>query len=75
MEHIDDYLAISQVCNEILSTIRYYPYPAIVYKIACNKYVDPETTTPTIETKINTTPSIKTEDINNPKDKDKKEDK
>jgi hypothetical protein len=75
MEHIDDYLAISQVCSEILSTIRYYPYPAIVYKIACNKYIHPETKTPTIETKINTTTSIKTGDINNPKDKQGKEDK
>ncbi len=37
MENIDGYLAISQSCSEILSTIRYYPYPAIVYKIAFNK--------------------------------------
>src|SRR5690606_34968045 len=29
MENIDGYLAISQSCSEILSTIRYYPYPAI----------------------------------------------
>jgi len=37
MENIDGYLAISQSCSEILSTIKYYPYPAIVYKIAFNK--------------------------------------
>jgi len=37
MENIDGYLAVSQSCSEILSTIRYYPYPAIVYKIAFNK--------------------------------------
>lgn len=44
MENIDGYLAISQSCSEILSTIRYYPYPAIVYKIAFNKLlVGPQT--------------------------------
>lgn len=41
MENIDGYLAISQSCSEILSTIRYYPYPAIVYKIAFNKLLNP----------------------------------
>jgi len=37
MENIDGYLKISEACSEILSSIRYYPYPAIVYKIALNK--------------------------------------
>jgi len=45
MENIDAYLAISQSCSEILSTIKYYPYPAIVYKIAFNKLLAwPQTT-------------------------------
>lgn len=46
MENIDGYLAISQSCSEILSTIRYYPYPAIVYKIAFNRLLaGPQNTT------------------------------
>ena len=54
MEDIDGYLAISQSCSEILSTIRYYPYPAIVYKIALNKLLNP-TTDPAASEKKNET--------------------
>jgi DNA polymerase III subunit gamma/tau len=39
MENVDTYLAISQVCSDILWQIKYYPYPAIVYKIAFNKFI------------------------------------
>jgi hypothetical protein len=35
----DFLLAVSEVFTEILGTIKYYPYPAIVYKIALNKYL------------------------------------
>ena len=35
-------LWVSDVFTDILWTIRYYPYPAIVYKIAINKYTNPE---------------------------------
>lgn len=44
MENIDEYLAISQACSDILATIKYYPYPAIVYKIAFNKLLTGEQT-------------------------------
>jgi len=44
MENIDGYLAISQACSDILATIKYYPYPAIVYKIAFNKLLTGEQT-------------------------------
>lgn len=37
-------LSVSDVFTDILGTIRYYPYPAIVYKIAINKYTNPEST-------------------------------
>lgn len=37
-------LSVSDVFTDILWTIRYYPYPAIVYKIAINKYTNPEST-------------------------------
>lgn len=52
MENIDGYLAISQSCSEILSTIRYYPYPAIVYKIAFNKLLNPAQKNDSIEKKV-----------------------
>ena len=36
---IDFLLSVSEWFSEIISTIRYYPYPVIVYKIAFNKYL------------------------------------
>lgn len=41
MEDVDNYLQIAKVCGEILNNIRQYPYPAIVYKIAYNNYINP----------------------------------
>lgn len=35
----DFLLAVSEVFTEIMNSIKYYPYPAIVYKIAINKYL------------------------------------
>ena len=36
-----DFLAnVCEAFSEIISTIRYYPYPTIVYKIALNKYLN-----------------------------------
>jgi DNA polymerase III gamma/tau subunit len=47
--YIDQYLAddtdfllsASEIFSEIMGTIKYYPYPAIVYKIAINKFLNP----------------------------------
>lgn len=41
LQDIDFLLAMSKVCTEILQTIRYYPYPTIVYKVAINNYLHP----------------------------------
>ena len=49
MENIDIYLNISQSCSEILRTIKYYPYPVIVYKIVLNKLVQNNKTISSIE--------------------------
>ncbi len=38
LEDIDFYLQISEVFWEIIRQIRFYPYPAVVYKIALNKF-------------------------------------
>ncbi len=35
-------LKISENFTQILGMIKYYPYPSIVYKIAINKYINPE---------------------------------
>lgn len=37
---MDFLLSVSEGFSEIISTIRYYPYPVIVYKITFNKYLD-----------------------------------
>lgn len=59
--HTDFYLQISEKCTEILATIRYYPYPAIVYKIVFNKFIQNNSTE---QQKIDTTtqtPKVQTE--------------
>lgn len=38
-DDMDFLLSVSEAFSEIISTIRYYPYPVIVYKIAFNKYL------------------------------------
>ncbi|MEI7563206.1 MAG: hypothetical protein WCJ39_06165 [bacterium] len=39
---IDFYARISETFSEIIGSIKYYPYPTIVYKIAINKYINSE---------------------------------
>jgi len=39
MEDVEFFLKISELFGEILSMIRYYPYPNMVYKIVLNKWV------------------------------------
>jgi hypothetical protein len=42
-----DFLAnVCEAFTEIISTIRYYPYPTIVYKLALNKYLNKMNTDP-----------------------------
>lgn len=69
-------LSISDVFTDILATIRYYPYPAIVYKISINKYINAnnlpqsKTSNPQVQTnnsnqkiEIQTNLPIKNQDI------------
>ena len=37
MDDVDFYLTISEAFSEIMRQIRFYPYPAVLYKIAFNK--------------------------------------
>ena len=39
MDDVDFYLSISEAFSEIMSQIRFYPYPAVLYKLAFNKYL------------------------------------
>ena len=39
LEDTDFYLKISEVFSEIMRQIRFYPYPAVLYKLAFNKYL------------------------------------
>ena len=39
LEDIDFFVKLSGAFGEIISTLRYYPYPAIAYKIALSKYL------------------------------------
>ncbi len=39
MEDIDFYLKVSEAFSEILRQIRFYPYPAVLYKLAFNNYL------------------------------------
>lgn len=41
-DDMDFLLRISEVFTEIIGSIKYYPYPAIVYKIAINKFITPQ---------------------------------
>ncbi|MFZ2911965.1 MAG: DNA polymerase III subunit gamma/tau [Candidatus Absconditicoccaceae bacterium] len=49
---MDFLLSVSEGFSEIISTIRYYPYPVIVYKIAFNKYLGNNNIDKTSKTKI-----------------------
>jgi len=37
MEDTDFLLKISEAFSEIIGTVKYYPYPTMVYKVAINK--------------------------------------
>ena len=40
MEDTDFYLKVSETFSEIMRQVRFYPYPAVLYKIAFNKYLN-----------------------------------
>jgi hypothetical protein len=44
LEDVEFYLQVSEVFGEILRQIRYYPYPALVYKLAMHTYMEPQAT-------------------------------
>jgi hypothetical protein len=39
MDDTDFYLKVSEAFSEILRQIRFYPYPAVLYKLAFNNYL------------------------------------
>lgn len=39
MDDLDFYLSVASPFSEIMSMIKYYPYPSMVYKIVLNKYL------------------------------------
>ncbi len=41
MSDVDFLIKISEAFSEIISTVKYYPYPTMVYKVALNKYLCP----------------------------------
>ena len=43
MDDTDFYLKVSETFSEIMRQVRFYPYPAMLYKIAFNKYLHGET--------------------------------
>jgi hypothetical protein len=40
MDNTDFYLEISEAFSEILRQVRFYPYPAVLYKLSFNKYLE-----------------------------------
>jgi len=40
MDDTDFYLKVSETFSEIMRQVRFYPYPAVLYKIAFNKYLN-----------------------------------
>ena len=39
MDDTDFYLKVSETFSEIMRQVRFYPYPAVLYKIAFNKFL------------------------------------
>jgi hypothetical protein len=70
---IDFFARISEIFSEIIGSIKYYPYPTIVYKIAINKYVNSENIPTPVQEKSK--PVISKKEIPEPKIESKKEEK
>lgn len=54
MDDVDFYLKVSEIFSEIMRQVRFYPYPAVLYKIAFNKFLngDEEVVPVKIEKKV-----------------------
>ena len=63
IEDTDFYLKVSETFSEIMRQVRFYPYPAVLYKIAFNKYLngDNEVVPAKVEKKIEKKAEPKTE--------------
>jgi hypothetical protein len=68
---IDFYARISEIFSEIIGSIKYYPYPTIVYKIAINKYINSENAPIPVQEKSK--PVISKKEIPEAKIEEKKE--
>jgi DNA polymerase III subunit gamma/tau len=82
MSDVDFLIQISEAFSEIIGTVKYYPYPTMVYKVALNRYLWTQNkimeTQNTVEKTNNTTPTTQVnnkkmeneENITEPKTKD-----
>ena len=63
MEDTDFYLKVSETFSEIMRQVRFYPYPAVLYKIAFNKFLngDGEVAPVKVEKKVEKKAEPKTE--------------
>ena len=63
IEDTDFYLKVSETFSEIMRQVRFYPYPAVLYKIAFNKYLnwDNEVVPAKVEKKVEKKAEPKTE--------------
>ena len=46
MDDVDFYLKVSETFSEIMRQVRFYPYPAVLYKIAFNKFLNGDSQQP-----------------------------
>ena len=63
MDDVDFYLKVSETSSEIMRQVRFYPYPAVLYKIAFNKFLngDGEVAPVKVEKKVGKKAEEKTE--------------
>ena len=63
MDDTDFYLKVSETFSEIMRQVRFYPYPAVLYKIAFNKFLngDGEVAPVKVEKKVEKKAEPKTE--------------
>jgi hypothetical protein len=75
MNDTDFLLEISEAFSEIIGTIKYYPYPTMVYKIEINKYIKKSTNTQSMDANNTVAPVTKIADIIQPQTATKQEEK
>lgn len=78
MDDTDFYLKVSETFSEIMRQVRFYPYPAVLYKIAFNKFLNgdnevvPAKVEKKAEPKAEKKEEVKTEKAEAPKIEEKK---